>query len=249
MAAPTQQQTQALRGIVERSERLVFFGGAGVSTESGIPDFRSTQGLYNQSTGMTYPPEVILSHSFFRDHTDEFYFHYKAFKAPLVSPQVAPNPAHHALVAWEKQGKLAALITQNTDGLHHRAGSKNVLELHGSAHRNSCLGCQKEYGLDFLLSAEGIPTCDECGEIVRPGVVLYEEGLDPAVMIEAARQLRAADTLIISGTSLVVYPAAGLVHDFGGDTLVVINNEPTPTDSRATLAIHAPVGETLSIFI
>ncbi|MCL2783830.1 MAG: NAD-dependent protein deacylase [Propionibacteriaceae bacterium] len=235
-------QTQ-LRTIIDQSQRIVFFGGAGVSTESGIPDFRSAQGLFNQETGMVFPPEVVLGYTFFATHPAEFFDYYKAH---LLYPHAEPNPAHRALAALEDQGKLRAVITQNIDGLHQQAGSNNVLELHGSAHKNYCLGCFARYTMDYVLASEGIPTCEQCGEIVRPDVVLYEEGLDPEVIERSIAELQQADTLIVSGTSLVVYPAAGLVHEFRGKNLVVINKDRTPADNKATLAIHAPVGETLA---
>jgi NAD-dependent deacetylase len=230
-----------LSGIVENSNRIVFFGGAGVSTESGVPDFRSTGGLYSRASGTSYAPEEVLSHSFFVNHTAEFYDYYRGH---LLYPDAKPNPAHLALARLEQAGKLTAVITQNIDGLHQAAGSHTVLELHGSVHRNSCLRCGRRYGLDTILAAEGVPTC-ECGGVIKPDVVLYEEALDEAMMTAAVEQLEAADTLIVGGTSLVVYPAAGLVRAFHGEELVLINKEPTGYDHLATLVLHEPIGEAL----
>ena len=230
-----------LSGILERSERIVFFGGAGVSTESGIPDFRSGGGLYSRDTGTRYAPEEVLSHSFFVRHTAEFYDYYRGH---LLYPDARPNAAHLALARLEAAGKLTAVVTQNIDGLHQAAGSRNVLELHGSVHRNSCLDCGRAFGLDVIVGGSGLPTCD-CGGVIKPDVVLYEEALDADVMSAAADHLGSADTLIVGGTSLVVYPAAGLVHAFGGAELVLINKQPTPWDHLATLVIHEPIGATL----
>ena len=230
-----------LREVLEASHRIVFFGGAGVSTESGIPDFRSGGGLYSVDTGLNYPPEVVLSHSFFVSHTAEFFDYYRSH---LLYPHAQPNPAHRALARLEEAGKLTAVITQNIDGLHQDAGSRTVLELHGSVHRNTCLGCGRGYGLGTITGSADVPHC-ECGGMIRPDVVLYEEALDDAVMTAAIEHLEAADTLIVGGTSLVVYPAAGLVHVFGGDRLVLINKEPTGMDELATLVLHAAIGETL----
>lgn len=230
-----------LRRIIEQSRRIVFFGGAGVSTESGIPDFRSGDGLYSRSTGTSYAPEEVLSGSFFRAHTEEFFGYYRSH---LLYPDAGPNPAHLALARLEEAGKLTAVITQNIDGLHQAAGSRTVLELHGSVYRNRCQRCGRRYGLDVILGGTGIPRC-ECGGVIKPEVVLYEEALNPDVMAAAVEHLATADTLIVGGTSLVVYPAAGLVHAFGGDQLVLINKEPTGYDHLATLVIHEPIGETL----
>ena len=235
-----------LTKIVETSRRIVFFGGAGVSTESGIPDFRSADGLYNKESGVRYAPEEVLSHSFFVRHPEEFFAYHKA---NLVHPEAQPNAAHRALASMERAGKLSAVITQNIDGLHQAAGSRTVLELHGSIHRNYCVKCGRRYGLDIVLATEGVPRCESCGGIVRPDVVLYEEPLDERVVTAAVDQLERADTLIVGGTSLVVYPAAGLVDVFRGDNLVLINKEPTPFDGAASLVIHAPIGETLAPFI
>ena len=230
-----------LSRIISGSRRIVFFGGAGVSTESGIPDFRSGDGLYNRSSGTRYAPEQVLSHSFFVRHTAEFYDYYRDH---LLYPAALPNPAHLALARLEQEGQLTAVVTQNIDGLHQAAGSRTVLELHGSVHRNRCVRCGRGYGLDAILGSTGVPTC-ECGGVIKPDVVLYEEALDPAVMDAAVQHLSRADTLIVGGTSLVVYPAAGLVHAFGGDHLVLINKEATGYDHLATLVIHEPIGETL----
>lgn len=230
-----------LSEILGRGERIVFFGGAGVSTESGIPDFRSGDGLYSRSGDTRYTPEEVLSHSFFVRHTAEFYAYYRSH---LLHPHARPNPAHLALARLEEQGRLTAVITQNIDGLHQAAGSRTVLELHGSVHRNSCLRCGAPAGLDAILATDGVPTC-ACGGVIKPDVVLYEEPLDAAVMEAAIEHLARADTLVVGGTSLVVYPAAGLVHYFGGHELVLINAEPTALDHRATLVVHAPIGETL----
>ena len=228
-----------LAGIVGSAERIVFFGGAGVSTESGIPDFRSADGLYSAKSGVTHPPEQVLSHSFFVDHPDEFFAYYKVH---LLHPEARPNPAHVGLARLEERGKLTAVITQNIDGLHQAAGSKAVLELHGSVHRNYCLGCGRRYDLAFVVGAPGVPLCEDCGGVVRPDVVLYEEPLDETVLNRAARELAAADTLIVGGTSLAVYPAAGLLGLFHGTKLVLINRDPTPADRLATLVIRDSVG-------
>lgn len=229
-----------LQQIIDTSRRIVFFGGAGVSTESGIPDFRSVDGLYHQQ--YAFPPETILSATFFRRCTEEFYRFYRAKMLPL---DAQPNAAHRFLARLEQAGRLTAVITQNIDGLHQKAGSKNVLELHGSIHRNRCLKCARFYPPEFIRDARGIPKC-ECGGIIKPEVVLYEEGLDDAVLSAALHHIRRADTMIIAGTSLTVYPAAGLVHDFRGKHLVLINRDATPMDHRADLVIHDRVGEVFS---
>lgn len=230
-----------LGGIIAASRRIVFFGGAGVSTESGIPDFRSGGGLYSRSTGTSYPPEEVLSRSFFTRHTAEFFDYYRSH---LLHPQARPNPAHLALARLEQRGTLSAVVTQNIDGLHQAAGSRSVLELHGSVHRNSCLRCGRRFDLAVVLGSAGVPTCP-CGGTIRPDVVLYEEPLDPAVVEAALTHLSRADTLIVGGTSLVVYPAAGLVRAFAGDRLVLINREPTDYDDLATLVVREPIGEAL----
>lgn len=229
-----------LKELVDSSDNIVFFGGAGVSTESGIPDFRSTGGLYHQE--WKYPPEVILSHTFYESNPEEFF---RFYRAKLLAPAAKPNAAHKKLAEWEAEGRLKAVITQNIDGLHQAAGSRNVLELHGSVHRNHCQRCGKFYGLEHILRTEGVPRCS-CGGIIKPDVVLYEEGLDEEVLSGAVQAIRKADTLIIGGTSLVVYPAAGLIRYFRGDHLVVINMQPTGADAQADLCIAKPIGQVLS---
>lgn len=230
-----------LATVIADSKRIVFFGGAGASTESGIPDFRSGDGLYSRATRTRHAPEEVLSHSFFVRHPDEFYAYYRAH---LLYPDAQPNAAHRALARLEARGTLSAVITQNIDGLHQAAGSRRVLELHGSVHRNSCQRCGRSFDLAVILSAVGVPRC-ECSGIIKPDVVLYEEALDFAVMDAAVAELAAADTLIVGGTSLVVYPAAGLVRAFTGSELVLINKEATPYDRQATLVIRRPIGEAL----
>lgn len=224
--------------IIQSHNRIVFFGGAGVSTESGIPDFRSVDGLYHQE--YDYPPETILSHSFYVRHTAEFY---RFYHNKMIYADAAPNTTHLVLAELEKAGKLSAVITQNIDGLHQAAGSKNVFELHGSVHRNYCEKCHAFYDLSYIKEAEGIPVCSKCGGTIKPDVVLYEEGLDDTVINGAVSHIRNADCLIIGGTSLAVYPAAGLIDYFQGDKLIVINKTPSPRDSRADLVIHASLGE------
>ena len=231
-------QWKKLKEIVDQSDNIVFFGGAGVSTESGIPDFRSTDGLYHQE--YRYPPETILSHTFFRQNPEEFY---RFYRAKMLAPHAKPNAAHKKLAQWEKEGKLKAVITQNIDGLHQAAGSKTVLELHGSVLRNYCEKCHQFYGLDAILNSTGIPHCEKCGGTIKPDVVLYEEGLDEKTINAAVRYIHEADVLIIGGTSLAVYPAAGLIDYFQGDKLVVINKSATPRDSHADLLVQGPIGE------
>ena len=218
----------------------VFFGGAGVSTESGIPDFRSQDGLYNQT--YEYPAEVILSHDFFWSKTEEFY---KFYKKHMIFTQARPNAAHRALAALERMGKMAAVVTQNIDGLHQAAGSKTVYELHGSVHRNLCTGCGRRYGLDQILNAPDIPKCPQCGAVIKPDVVLYGEALDERVIEGACRAIENADLLVIGGTSLTVYPAASFIRLFSGKTLAVINRDETQADRRAGIVIHEPVGQVL----
>lgn len=229
-----------LRKIVDESDNIVFFGGAGVSTESGIPDFRSVDGLYNQT--YKYPPETIISHSFYCSNPEEFY---RFYKDKMIFADAKPNKAHMKLAELEQQGKLKAVITQNIDGLHQMAGSKNVIELHGSVHRNYCEKCHKFYGLEYIVKSEGVPRCQECGGIVKPDVVLYEEALDDENMSRALDYISQADTLIIGGTSLVVYPAAGLIRYFRGRKLVVINMSPTQSDRNADLLIADKIGDVL----
>jgi NAD-dependent deacetylase len=231
-----------LRHLIEKSENIVFFGGAGVSTASGIPDFRSATGLYNQHTGSHYDPETILSHSFFITHPKEFYDYHLNH---LLLPDAKPNPAHIALVELESRGKLKAIITQNIDGLHQKAGSTNVLELHGNAFDFYCVSCRKHFILDFILAHKGLPRCSHCGGIVRPNVVLYEEPLDPVTIDQAIDALSSADLLIVGGTSLVVYPAAGLINYYEGDNLVLINRAITTHDHRATLLLRGDIAEIL----
>ena len=233
-------QVRKLKDLVDGSDNIVFFGGAGVSTESGIPDFRSTGGLYHQQ--WKYPPEVILSHTFYESNPEEFF---RFYRAKMLAPDAKPNAAHRKLAEWEAAGKLKAVITQNIDGLHQAAGSKNVLELHGSVHRNHCEKCGKFYGLDYILSTEGVPRC-ACGGIVKPDVVLYEEGLDQRTLEDSVMYLSRADMLIIGGTSLNVYPAAGLIRYYRGHKLVLINRSPVARDLAADLVITDPIGETLA---
>jgi len=233
--------SRELAEVIAQSQRIVFFGGAGVSTESGIPDFRSGKGLYQRWLGPYYPPEEILSHHFFTNHTAEFFDYYRT---NLLHPEAKPNPAHLALAKLEAEGKLSAVITQNIDGLHQAAGSKRVLELHGSVLRNYCMRCGASYPMETILAAAEIPRC-ECGATVKPDVVLYGESLSMQVMDEALEELAAADTLIVGGTSLVVQPAAGLIRAFAGDHLVLINSSKTPMDSRAQLVIREPIGQAL----
>ena len=234
-----------LREVIDSSNRIVFFGGAGVSTESGIPDFRSADGIYSQDLGTTWAPEELLSATFLQRHPEVFFDYYRK---NLIHPQAQPNPAHRALAALEESGKLSAVITQNIDGLHQAAGSKNVLELHGSINRNYCATCGRQYPLDFVLGSTGVPTC-ACGGTVRPDVVLYEEALDSDVLDRAIAELQGADTLIVGGTSLSVYPAAGLIQAFGGDQLVLINRDATPHDGAADLIIREPIGQALAQFL
>ncbi|MDY3258389.1 MAG: NAD-dependent protein deacylase [Ruminococcus callidus] len=228
-----------LQEIIDKSRKIVFFGGAGVSTESGIPDFRSVDGLYNQK--YKYPPEQILSHTFFVNKTEEFFDFYRD---KMICPNAKPNTAHKVLAKMEKIGKLSAIVTQNIDGLHTMAGSKKVLELHGCVNRNYCQKCGKMFDAEFILKSKGIPRC-ECGGIIKPDVVLYEESLDDDVVSEAVREIRSCDTLIVAGTSLTVYPAAGMINYFRGGKLVLINRDSTPYDSQADLVIHEKVGEVL----
>ena len=234
----------ALEEILQNCHAMVFFGGAGVSTESGIPDFRSVDGLYHQK--FRYPPEEMLSHTFFERHTAEFYDFYRQ---KLIVHGAKPNAAHLRLAELEREGKCAAVVTQNIDGLHQAAGSKKVFELHGSTLRNYCTRCGKFYPVSFIEEAgktgDGIPRCTDCGGVVKPDVVLYEEGLDEATLEGAVNAIRAADVLIVGGTSLAVYPAAGLLRYFKGDTLVVINKQPTPADGMANLLLHMPIGQAL----
>ena len=229
-----------LKQIVKESDNIVFFGGAGVSTESGIPDFRSVDGLYNQK--YEYPPETILSHTFFMRQTEEFY---RFYRDKMLELDAKPNAAHKKLAELEAAGKLKAVITQNIDGLHQAAGSKRVLELHGSVHRNYCMKCGKFHSVYEIKESTGIPRC-ECGGIIKPDVVLYEEGLDNQTMEDAVSFIRQADVLIIGGTSLAVYPAAGLIDYYKGDKLILVNKSATPMDGRADLLVQGAIGEIFS---
>ena len=228
-----------LQQIIDDSKSIVFFGGAGVSTESGIPDFRSVDGLYNQKYDV--PPEVILSHTYYVRHTEKFYDFYRD---KMLFLNAKPNKAHLKLAQLERAGKLGAVVTQNIDGLHQKAGSKTVYELHGSVHRNYCTKCGKCYNAEYILNGKGVPTCD-CGGTIKPDVVLYEEGLDEQTVTGVVNAIRSCDTLIVAGTSLTVYPAAGMINYFRGNELVLINKDPTAADSCANLVIHGKVGETL----
>lgn len=231
---------QKLNEAIQESEYIVFFGGAGVSTESGIPDFRSVDGLYNQK--YKYPPETIISHSFYRRNPEEFY---RFYKDKMIFKDAKPNAAHKKLAELENKGKLKAVITQNIDGLHQMAGSKEVLELHGSIHRNYCEKCHKFYDLDYIINSEGVPKCS-CGGTVKPDVVLYEEGLDSETITRAINHIRKADMLIIGGTSLVVYPAAGFIDYFHGKHLVVVNMAATSRDAAADIVINDKIGKVFS---
>ena len=229
-----------LQQIIDESNNIVFFGGAGVSTESGIPDFRSVDGLYNQK--YDYPPEEILSHTFFENHTEYFYNFYRD---KMLALDALPNAAHYKLARLEQSGKLKAVVTQNIDGLHQKAGSKTVYELHGSVHRNYCMKCHKMYDANYIKNSYGIPKC-ECGGIIKPDVVLYEEGLDNNTVNSAVNSISAADCLIVAGTSLTVYPAASFIRYFSGKYFVLINRDKTSADSIADLVIHDNVGKVLS---
>ena len=233
-------ELEQLQKMIDESNSIVFFGGAGGSTESGIPDFRSVDGLYHQK--YDYPPETILSHTFYRQKTSEFY---RFYRDKMLCLSAKPNAAHLKLAELEKAGKLKAVVTQNIDGLHQAAGSKTVYELHGSVLRNYCESCGKFYDAQYILNSEDVPRC-ECGGFIKPDVVLYEEGLDNTVMTNAIRAIASADMLIIGGTSLVVYPAAGLIDYYKGNKLVVINKAPTSRDNMADLVISGPIGEIFS---
>lgn len=237
----TDAQEEKLKRLIVESGNVVFFGGAGVSTESGIPDFRSVDGLYHQK--YDYPPETILSHTFFRRYPEEFF---RFYRDKILCLSARPNAAHLKLAEWEKQGKLKAVITQNIDGLHQAAGSKKVLELHGSVRRNYCEECGKFFDAEYIMQTKGIPECDECGGKIKPDVVLYEEGLDSEIMTEAVSFIKNADVLIVGGTSLVVYPAAGLIDYYRGNKLALINKTPTGRDYAADLIISGSIGEIFS---
>lgn len=232
------EKIAAFQQMLDESHYIVFFGGAGVSTESGIPDFRSVDGLYHQQ--YDYPPETILSHTFYRRNPEEFY---RFYKNKMLFLDAKPNMAHKKLAQWEAEGKLKAVITQNIDGLHQAAGSKNVLELHGSVLRNYCEDCGAFYDVDYIKKAEGVPHCEKCGGMIKPDVVLYEEGLNEDTVQKAIRAISNADLLIIGGTSLVVYPVAGLINYFRGKHLVLVNKSATDRDSEADLLLSASIGE------
>ena len=234
------EAVRKLKELVDHSDNIVFFGGAGVSTESGIPDFRSTGGLYHQE--WKYPPETILSHTFYERNPEEFF---RFYRAKMLVTGVEPNAAHKKLAQWEREGKLKAVITQNIDGLHQAAGSQRVLELHGSVHRNYCRRCGKFYGFDHMLHSQGVPRCT-CGGDIKPDVVLYEEGLDQQTIDDSVRFISEADMLIIGGTSLNVWPAAGLINYYRGHKLVLINKSAVARDLAADLVITDPIGETLA---
>ncbi len=235
-----EKETEKLQEIIDDSSRIVFFGGAGVSTESGIPDFRSADGIYHQK--YKYSPEQVVSHSFFMQYPEAFY---EFYKEKMMITDAKPNPAHYKLAELEQAGRLAAVVTQNIDGLHQAAGSRTVYELHGSIHRNYCMKCGRFYDADYVKHSSGIPRC-ECGGMIKPDVVLYEEGLDSKTIRGAVEAIAAADTLIIGGTSLVVYPAAGFIDYFSGRHLVVINKSETAKTVQAELSIAAPIGEIFS---
>lgn len=233
-------KVKRLKEIIEQTNNLVFFGGAGVSTESGIPDFRSTDGLYNLK--YKYPPETIVSHTFFVQKTEEFY---EFYKDKMMALDAKPNKAHEKLAQWEKEGKCRAVITQNIDGLHQMAGSQKVMELHGSIHRNYCIRCGKFFDAAYVKNSASLPVCDDCGGLIKPDVVLYEEGLDSQTISDAVYAISHADVLIIGGTSLAVYPAAGMIDYFRGKHLILINKSSTPRDGQADLIINDSIGEVL----
>lgn len=235
-----EDKIRQLKKIIDESSSIVFFGGAGVSTESGIPDFRSADGLYNQDLGREVSPEEMISHTFYVQHPLDFF---EFYRDKLIFPDVEPNSCHKALATLEKQGKLKAVVTQNIDGLHQKAGSENVYELHGSVLRNYCEHCGAFYDINAILESTAVPKCDKCGGRIKPDVVLYEEMLDDDVVNGAIKAIESADTLIIGGTTLIVYPAAGLIRYFKGKNLVLINKSVTPADSNADLVIHDSIGE------
>lgn len=241
-----EEKIENFQKIYDNADSIVFFGGAGVSTESGIPDFRSQDGLYSQQ--WKYPPETIISRSFFDANPAEFY---RFYREKLIIKNIEPNTAHFQLAKMEEKGKLKAVVTQNIDGLHQKAGSRNVFELHGSTLRNFCMNCGAEYGIDFIAESENspdkLPRCTKCGGLVKPDVVLYEESLDQNVINGAVNAIKNADTLIIGGTSLVVYPAAGLIDYFRGKNIVLINKSATAGDARANLVIHESIGKVLGM--
>lgn len=233
---------ERLKEIIENAENIVFFGGAGVSTDSGIPDFRGSGGLYTKGDVFGESPEAILSNRYFRNHPDRFYEYYKK---KMLYPHAKPNEAHRALAQLEAQGKLSAVITQNVDGLHQLAGSENVIELHGSSLRNYCTGCGKHYPMSYVIDSDGVPMCEKCGRMIRPDVVLYGEGLSGRAFSDAEEAIYEADVLIVGGTSLTVEPAASLVRVFEGEHFIIINSSPTPYDDYAELVIREPIAEVL----
>ena len=235
-----EENWEKLKEIIEKTDNIIFFGGAGVSTESGIPDFRSVDGLYNQK--YEYPPETILSHTFYRRNPEEFF---RFYRDKMLCPDALPNAAHRKLAQWEQEGKLKAVVTQNIDGLHQQAGSKNVLELHGSVLRNYCESCRRFYDVSYILHSHGVPKCS-CGGCIKPDVVLYEEGLDNGILTRAVEYISRADVLLIGGTSLAVYPAAGLIDYYRGNKLVLINKTTTPRDKEADLVVQGSIGEILA---
>jgi NAD-dependent deacetylase len=236
-----------LKEIISNSNNIVFFGGAGTSTESNIPDFRSQEGLYQNKNNYMYPPETMLSHDFFMKHTEEFY---RFYKEKMIYMEARPNPAHKALAKLEKMGKLKAIVTQNIDGLHQMAGSSNVLELHGSINRNYCMDCGESYELGYIVGkAPMIPVCEKCGGIIKPDVVLYGEQLNNRTVNEAVEYISKAEVLIIGGTSLAVYPAASLVDYYSGNKLILLNKSATPSDRKANLVIHDSIGHVLKAVV
>jgi len=234
------EKVEQFAKILEESNNIVFFGGAGVSTASNIPDFRSSTGLYSKKLNQSFTPEQAVSHTFFVQHQEDFF---EFYKKNLIYPDAKPNACHIALAKLEKMGKLRAIVTQNIDGLHQAAGSKTVYELHGSVLRNYCTRCMEFYDAKYIMEADGVPKCKKCGSVIKPDVVLYEEGLDDNVLNGAIHAISQADTLIIGGTSLIVYPAAGLINYFRGTNLVLINQSATPADSKADLVIHEDIAE------
>lgn len=235
------EQLKRLRDIINESENIVFFGGAGVSTESNIPDFRGSGGLYNQKTKDNIPVEMLISHTYFTQHPEQFY---EFYCQKMVFPKALPNECHNALTKLENVGKLKAVVTQNIDGLHQKAGTQNVLELHGTVHSNHCMKCKKKFDLEYILkNCNPIPTCDTCGALIKPDVVLYEESLDSNILHDSIQYIEKADVLIVGGTSLTVYPAAGLIRYYKGDKLIIINKSTTPYDLQANLVINDSVGK------
>lgn len=236
-----------LQEIISQSRQIVFFGGAGTSTESGIPDFRSTTGLFHSLQEEEYSPEEILSHDFFLEHTTEFY---RFYKEKMIYAEASPNPAHEALVELERRGQLSAIITQNIDGLHQMAGNTNVLELHGSIHRNYCMDCRAFYPLDYVVnSSELVPPCEQCGGVIKPDVVLYQESLDMELLYRAVSYIQQADTLIVAGTSLTVQPAASLIRYYGGDRFILINQSETPLDGLANITIRDSIAKIMTALV